>query len=180
MPQEEIWVTGPDYRAASADPLREYAKKIVEDMNRNHWEDIRRFCLVYVQLDAEVCPRPWLTPFKLFSHIQSSICFCFSHSSGDLITYAAHFPTLYQTETDAICNHPYAILWKSPRILQSLGYRISFETHRWTREMSPPPVTIVFGPGIVKIVNIPISWLIWPVCLWVTVCRDFKWIFSIF
>lgn len=59
MSQEEIWVTGPDYRAASADPLRECAKKIVEDMNRNHWEDIRRFCLVYVQLDAEVCPGPW-------------------------------------------------------------------------------------------------------------------------
>lgn len=52
--QEEIWVSGPDYWAAAADPLREVAKRIVEDMNRNHWEDIRRFCNVYAKLDAEV------------------------------------------------------------------------------------------------------------------------------
>ena len=53
--QEEIWVSGSDYWAATADPLRECAKRIVEDMNRNHWEDIHRFCNVYAKLDAEVC-----------------------------------------------------------------------------------------------------------------------------
>lgn len=54
MGEEEIWVSGPDYWAAAADPLREVAKRIVEDMNRNHWEDIRRFCNVYAKLDAEL------------------------------------------------------------------------------------------------------------------------------
>jgi hypothetical protein len=52
--QEEIWVMGTDYSAAVADPLRECAPRIVEDMNRKHWEDIRRFCNVYTRLDAEV------------------------------------------------------------------------------------------------------------------------------
>jgi hypothetical protein len=45
---------GTDYSAAVADPLRECAPRIVEDMNRKHWEDIRRFCNVYTRLDAEV------------------------------------------------------------------------------------------------------------------------------
>ncbi|KAG0582804.1 hypothetical protein KC19_3G087400 [Ceratodon purpureus] len=54
MGEEEIWVPGSDYWAATADPLRECAKRIVEDMNRNHWEDIRRFCNVYAKLDAEL------------------------------------------------------------------------------------------------------------------------------
>jgi len=52
--QEETWVMGTDYSAAVADPLRECAPRIVEDMNRKHWEDIRRFCNVYTHLDAEV------------------------------------------------------------------------------------------------------------------------------
>jgi putative heme iron utilization protein len=54
MGEEEIWVMGTDYSAAVADPLRECAPRIVEDMNRKHWEDIRRFCNVYTCLDAEL------------------------------------------------------------------------------------------------------------------------------
>lgn len=54
MGEEEIWVMGTDYSAAVADPLRECAPRIVEDMNRKHWEDIRRFCNVYTHLDAEL------------------------------------------------------------------------------------------------------------------------------
>ena len=94
-------------------------------MNRNHWEDIRRFCLVYVQLDAEVCPRPLLTSFKLFSQSLLNICFCFSHSSGDLITYAVlmsgTFPTLYQTESNAIMLSPICNLVKKFNNTLELG-----------------------------------------------------------
>lgn len=54
MGEEEIWVSGSHYWAATADPLRDCANRIVEDMNRHHWEDIRRFCNVYANLDAEL------------------------------------------------------------------------------------------------------------------------------
>nr|XP_024388101.1 glutamyl-tRNA reductase-binding protein, chloroplastic-like isoform X2 [Physcomitrium patens] len=54
LKEEEIWVSGSHYWAATADPLRDCANRIVEDMNRHHWEDIRRFCNVYANLDAEL------------------------------------------------------------------------------------------------------------------------------
>ncbi|MCO5582730.1 hypothetical protein L7F22_036629 [Adiantum nelumboides] len=44
--EDSVWVSNVDYQRASPDPLRECAAKIVEDMNRNHWEDLRRFCKV--------------------------------------------------------------------------------------------------------------------------------------
>lgn len=52
--EEEHWVTGADYARAVADPLRECAARIVEDMNRKHWEDILRFCKIYARVEAEV------------------------------------------------------------------------------------------------------------------------------
>lgn len=52
--EENVWVSNSDYKEAAADPLRECAAKIVEDMNRNHWEDIRRFCNVYANSDVLV------------------------------------------------------------------------------------------------------------------------------
>lgn len=52
--EEDVWVSSSDYKEATADPLRECASKIVEDMNRNHWEDVRRFCNVYAHLDLAV------------------------------------------------------------------------------------------------------------------------------
>ncbi|KAH8938473.1 hypothetical protein BDL97_16G085000 [Sphagnum fallax] len=54
MGEEETWVTGSDYRDAVADPLRDCAPKIVEDMNHKHWQDIRRFCNIYTHLDVEL------------------------------------------------------------------------------------------------------------------------------
>lgn len=49
-----MWVSYEDYKQAAPDPLRECAAKIVDDMNRNHWEDVRRFCSVYAHLDILV------------------------------------------------------------------------------------------------------------------------------
>ncbi|KAJ7565988.1 hypothetical protein O6H91_02G083900 [Diphasiastrum complanatum] len=51
---EEVWVSGLEYYEAIPDPLRECAYKIVEDMNKKHWDDIRRFCTVYTNLDVKV------------------------------------------------------------------------------------------------------------------------------
>eukprot|EP00897_Mesotaenium_endlicherianum_P001221 jgi/Mesen1/1126/ME000123S00294 len=52
--EEEIAISGSEYEAAEADPLRECAAKIVEDMNRDYWEDIRRFSETYGGIDDEV------------------------------------------------------------------------------------------------------------------------------
>ena len=59
-----------EYEQASADPLRDCAAKIVEDMNRNHWEDIRQFCNVYAQLDLMVSG-----PTNII-HQSGCICHC--------------------------------------------------------------------------------------------------------
>eukprot|EP00250_Pteridium_aquilinum_P003355 c13668_g1_i1 orf=264-1265(-) len=52
--EDNVWVSNVDYRQAAPDPLRDCAAKIVEDINRNHWEDVRRFCNVYAHLDLSV------------------------------------------------------------------------------------------------------------------------------
>ncbi|MCO5609955.1 hypothetical protein L7F22_064190 [Adiantum nelumboides] len=49
--KDSVWVSNVDHQEASLDPLRECAAKIVEDMNRNHWEDLCWFCKVYGHLD---------------------------------------------------------------------------------------------------------------------------------
>ena len=56
--QEEVWVAGLDYSEAEADPLRDCAPKIVGDMNRDSWEDIRRFCSSYAGMEEEVRGAP--------------------------------------------------------------------------------------------------------------------------
>lgn len=52
--KEGFWVDAVEYSRASADPLRDRVAKIVKDMNDNQWEDIRRICNVYADLDVEV------------------------------------------------------------------------------------------------------------------------------
>lgn len=54
LEEDEVWVAGSEYSEATPDPLRDYAAKIVADMNRNHWQDIRRFCFVYGGVEDEV------------------------------------------------------------------------------------------------------------------------------
>lgn len=52
--EDGIWVTSSDYKSASPDPLRDFAEKIVTEINTNNMEDIYRFCNVYVDLDFQV------------------------------------------------------------------------------------------------------------------------------
>ncbi|WOL05532.1 glutamyl-tRNA reductase-binding protein, chloroplastic [Canna indica] len=49
LKEEGIWVTPSDYLNAEPDPLRNFAEKIVDEMNSKHVEDVRRFCSVYVE-----------------------------------------------------------------------------------------------------------------------------------
>ncbi|MED6162221.1 hypothetical protein PIB30_068356 [Stylosanthes scabra] len=48
------WISSLDYKNAQPDPLREFAEKLVNDINTNNMEDIIRFCNVYVDLDFQV------------------------------------------------------------------------------------------------------------------------------
>ncbi|XP_059641799.1 glutamyl-tRNA reductase-binding protein, chloroplastic isoform X1 [Cornus florida] len=52
--EDGIWVTSSDYRMANPDPLRDFAEKIVNEINIHNIEDIHRFCNIYVDLDFQV------------------------------------------------------------------------------------------------------------------------------
>ncbi|KAF5451894.1 hypothetical protein F2P56_026953 [Juglans regia] len=46
-----VWVTSSDYRDAHPDPLRDFAEKLVNEINTNNIEDVIRFCNIYVDFD---------------------------------------------------------------------------------------------------------------------------------
>ncbi|KAG9441745.1 hypothetical protein H6P81_017599 [Aristolochia fimbriata] len=52
--EDGIWVTSLEYMKANPDPLRNYAEKIVNEMNANRMEDVHRFCNIYVDSGFEV------------------------------------------------------------------------------------------------------------------------------
>lgn len=52
--QDGIWVSSSEYALAEADPLRNSAEKIVDEINTNNREDVFRFCNIYVELDFQV------------------------------------------------------------------------------------------------------------------------------
>ncbi|XP_044486516.1 glutamyl-tRNA reductase-binding protein, chloroplastic isoform X1 [Mangifera indica] len=52
--EDGIWISSSDYTNASPDPLRDFAEKLVTEINANNIEDVYRFCNVYVDLDFQV------------------------------------------------------------------------------------------------------------------------------
>ncbi|KAG1364088.1 glutamyl-tRNA reductase-binding protein, chloroplastic [Cocos nucifera] len=48
------WVTSSEYMNADPDPLRNFAEKVVEEMNFRHAEDVQRLCNVYVESGCQV------------------------------------------------------------------------------------------------------------------------------
>ncbi|KAL2649929.1 hypothetical protein R1flu_018057 [Riccia fluitans] len=72
MGEEEVWMSGADYSSAVADPLRDFAPKIVEDMNRKHWEDVRRFTNIYAglkQVEVEEVSMTWVDRLGFDLHV---------------------------------------------------------------------------------------------------------------
>lgn len=53
--EEGIWVTSSDYKSVNPDPLRDFAERMIDEINTNNREDILRFCNIYVDLDFQVC-----------------------------------------------------------------------------------------------------------------------------
>ncbi|KAA8541550.1 hypothetical protein F0562_022702 [Nyssa sinensis] len=52
--EDGVWVTSSDYKMANPDPLRDFAEKIVDEINTHNMEDVHRFCNIYVDLDFQV------------------------------------------------------------------------------------------------------------------------------
>ncbi|XP_047328638.1 glutamyl-tRNA reductase-binding protein, chloroplastic isoform X2 [Impatiens glandulifera] len=52
--EDGIWVSSSEYKAANPDPLREFAEKIVYEINTHNMEDVNRFCNVYIDLNFQV------------------------------------------------------------------------------------------------------------------------------
>lgn len=52
--EDGVWVSSSEYASAEPDPLRDSAEKIVNEINANNREDVRRFCNIYVDLDFQV------------------------------------------------------------------------------------------------------------------------------
>ncbi|XP_019426821.1 PREDICTED: glutamyl-tRNA reductase-binding protein, chloroplastic [Lupinus angustifolius] len=52
--EDGVWVTSSDYKNAQPDPLRDFADKLVSEINSNNMEDLTRFCNVFVDLSFQV------------------------------------------------------------------------------------------------------------------------------
>lgn len=52
--EDGVWVTSADYKLANPDPLRDFAEKIVDEINANNMEDVYRFCNIYADLGFQV------------------------------------------------------------------------------------------------------------------------------
>ncbi|KAJ8553180.1 hypothetical protein K7X08_023858 [Anisodus acutangulus] len=50
-----IWVMSSDYKSANPDPLRDFAERMIDEINTSNKEDILRFCNIYVDLYFQVC-----------------------------------------------------------------------------------------------------------------------------
>lgn len=66
--QDGVWVTSLDYKNAYPDPLRDFAEKLVNEINTNNMEDVNRFCNIYVDLDFQVCTQ--LNVFCLYFYLK--------------------------------------------------------------------------------------------------------------
>lgn len=66
--QDGLWVTSTDYKMANPDPLRDFAEKLVLEINAHNSEDLYRFCNIYADLDFQVwtecCCCSWFLAFN--------------------------------------------------------------------------------------------------------------------
>ncbi|KAF3782626.1 Glutamyl-tRNA reductase-binding protein [Nymphaea thermarum] len=72
--EDGIWVTDAEYRNSFPDPLRICAKKIVDEMNNDHMEDVHRFSNIFVDLEFQVVEARmmWVDRLGFDLHIRSS------------------------------------------------------------------------------------------------------------
>lgn len=71
--EDGLWVTSSEYVNASPDPLRNFAEKLVNEMNVKHMEDVHRFCNIYVEMGYQVLDAKmiWVDRLGFDVHIRS-------------------------------------------------------------------------------------------------------------
>ncbi|OVA01208.1 protein of unknown function DUF2470 [Macleaya cordata] len=71
--EDGVWVDSSEYRTANPDPLRDFAEKIVNEINANHMKDFERICDVYVDLGLQVTDAKviWVDRLGFDVHIRS-------------------------------------------------------------------------------------------------------------
>ncbi|CAH9098344.1 unnamed protein product [Cuscuta epithymum] len=52
--EDGVWVSSSEYKLASPDPLRDFAERMITEINLHNMEDVIRFCNVYVDLNFRV------------------------------------------------------------------------------------------------------------------------------
>ncbi|CAI9773553.1 unnamed protein product [Fraxinus pennsylvanica] len=72
--EDGMWVTSSEYALANPDPLRDFAKKIIDDINTHNMEDVHRFCNIYVDLDFQVLDAKmvWIDRLGFDMHLRST------------------------------------------------------------------------------------------------------------
>ncbi|XP_073002935.1 glutamyl-tRNA reductase-binding protein, chloroplastic [Typha latifolia] len=72
--EDGIWVPSSEYISAEPDPLRNFAEKIVEEMNSRHAEDVQRLCHVYVESGFQVMDAKmiWVDRLGFDMHLYSN------------------------------------------------------------------------------------------------------------
>lgn len=82
LSQGGVWITSSDYKNAQPDPLRDFAEKLVNEINTNNIEDINRFCNIYADLNFQVCANQL---FVIVGYVFS--CILIPHYRKHSITY---------------------------------------------------------------------------------------------
>lgn len=73
LKKDGVWVTSSEYKSASPDPLRDFAEKIVNEINMNHMEDFERICNIYLSIGFQVADANliWVDRLGFDVHIRS-------------------------------------------------------------------------------------------------------------
>ncbi|XP_058194163.1 glutamyl-tRNA reductase-binding protein, chloroplastic [Rhododendron vialii] len=71
--EDGVWVTSSDYKLANPDPLRDFAERIVSEINTHNREDVHRFCNIFVDVDFQVTEAKmvWVDRFGFDMHLTS-------------------------------------------------------------------------------------------------------------
>lgn len=72
--EDGLWVTSTDYKMANPDPLRDFAEKLVLEINAHNSEDLYRFCNIYADLDFQVLDAKmvWVDRFGFDIRVKST------------------------------------------------------------------------------------------------------------
>lgn len=93
--EDGVWVTSADYKLANPDPLRDFAEKIVDEINTNNLEDVYRFCNIYADLGFQVLDAKMVWVDRLGFDMRAT------STQNDVFEFRIPFPGEVTDEKDA-------------------------------------------------------------------------------